>query len=197
MKDKNHNWVLNSDHEIWTHQGLALSSRGLPSHQRNGNTPSGVWKINSVMPEANEQMSFGKNRRLIIEFIEPSENETLLKGLIPESSHNHSWWIPSVVARDIGRNDFRIHGTGKLNPDPKSTYFPFMRTAGCIAQRENTYNKVTYKDQRVLLDKMMSSLDLEIKYENEENIYGLLYLVEIDNEYKPVTIEDLKIKGIL
>jgi hypothetical protein len=117
--------------------------------------------------------------------------------MIPESSHNHSWWIPSVVARDIGRNDFRIHGPGKLNPDPKSTYFPFMRTAGCIAQRENTYNKVTYKDQRVLLDQMMSSLDLEIKYENEKNIYGLLYLVEIDNEYKPVTIEDLKIKGIL
>jgi len=197
MKNKSGEIIQDETGKTWTHTALASSAKSLPSHQRNGQTPAGVWYINSVMPVADEPMSFGKFRRLILDFETTSPDEESLKKLLPLSSHTQTWWMPNVVARDVGRNEFRIHGTGKINTDPLSPFYPFMRTSGCIAQRENTYDKVEYKDQRILLDKLMESLDLDKKYQNETEIKALLYLVEIDNAERSVEIEDLISRGIL
>lgn len=185
-----------ADGKLWSNPSLASSSRGLPSYQRNGNTPTGVLTIDSVMPTADQQTSFGKFRRMILNFIPKSKNEVLLKSLLPESSIEDDWWKAGTVARDIGRNLLRIHGTGKINLDPNTPYFPFMRTSGCIAQRENTYNDVTYTDQRGLLDSVMAAMDLAAEYDNEPKIKGILYVMEIDDVNAPVTLEDLKAKGI-
>lgn len=196
MKDIRGNVVRNDDGTLWTHQSLASSAKGLPSYARNGNTPAGIFTIDSVMPVADQQVSFGKFRRMMLNFVPKSRNEQLFKSLIPESSHESDWWRPSIAARDIGRNLFRIHGTGKINNDPTTPYFPFMRTSGCIAQRENTYTGVTYKDQRDLLDKIMVAMDMAPIYENELKIKGILYLIEIDDQNAPVTAEDLILRGI-
>ncbi len=196
MRDIHGQVVRNSDGSIWTHKALASSARGLPSYTRNGNTPAGIMTIDSVMPVADQQISFGKFRRMILNFIPQSVDETLLKSLLPTSSHQDDWWKSSVVARDIGRNLFRIHGTGKINLDPKVPYYPFMRTSGCIAQQENEYNGVTFKDQRILLDTIMMAMDLEPNYENELKVKGILYLVELDDKNLPVSVEDLTSRGI-
>ena len=196
MRDTSGLVVRNSDGSIWTHKALASSSRGLPSYTTNGDTPAGIHTIDSVMPVADEQMSFGTQRRMILNAVPKSRSEKLLKSLLPESSHNSDWWKPSVVARDVGRGLFRIHGTGKINTDPNTPYYPFMRTSGCIAQRENTYDGVTYLDQRVLLDRIMEALDLKPHYDNEVKIKGILYMVELDDKTAPVTREDLVLKGI-
>lgn len=184
------------DGTLWSNPSLASSSRGLPSYVRNGNTPAGVLTIDSVMPVADAPMSFGKFRRVILNFVPKSANEGLLKSLLPASSLESDWWKPSTVSRDIGRNLLRIHGTGKINTDKNTPYYPFMRTSGCIAQRENTYEGVTYKDQRGLLDSVMKAMDLAATYENETNAKGILYLVEIDDKNAPVTLEDLAFRGI-
>jgi len=55
--------VRNENGSIWTHPALASSARGLPSYTRNGNTPAGVLTIDSVMPSADQQISFGKFSR--------------------------------------------------------------------------------------------------------------------------------------
>lgn len=188
--------VRNEDGSIWTNPALGSSARGLPSYTRNGNTPQGVWTIDSVMPYADQQMSFGKFRRMMLNFIPKSKNEVLLKALLPESSHDQEWWRPTIVARDAGRNLFRIHGTLKINTDPSTPYYPFMRTSGCIAQRENTYDDVTFKDQRDLLDDIMTAMDLEPTYDNEVKVKGILYLIEIDDQNAPVTAADLSLRGI-
>jgi hypothetical protein len=188
--------VRNNDGTIWTHKALASSSRGLPTYTRNGNTPMGVMTIDSVMAVADQQVAFGKFRRMILNFIPKSVDERLLKSLLPSSSHKEEWWKSSVVARDIGRNLFRIHGTGKINLDPTVPYYPFMRTSGCIAQRENTYDGVTFKDQRLLLDSIMKAMELEPSYENEVKVKGILYLVELDDNNLPVTESDLAHRGI-
>lgn len=181
---------------LWSNPSLASSAKGLPSYQRNGNTPEGILTIDSVMPVADQTTSFGKFRRMILNFIPKSKNETLIKSLLPVSSHGSEWWKNGVVSRDMGRNLFRIHGTGKINLDPTTPYFPFMRTSGCIAQKENTYDGVTYQNQRNLLDSVMKAMDMIPSYENEPNIKGLLYLVEIDDKNAPVTLEDLALRGI-
>ena len=133
---------------------------------------------------------------MILNFIPKSRDEVLTKALLPLSSHDSDWWKPAVVSRDIGRNLLRIHGTGKINVDKETPYYPFMRTSGCIAQRENTYEGVTFKDQRNLLDSIMTAMDLELNYSNETHVKGILYLVDIDDENAPVTLHDLAIKGI-
>ena len=184
------------DGTLWSNPSLASSSKGLPSYSRNGNTPEGVLTIDSVMPLADSTMSFGKFRRMILNFIPKSKDEVLLKSLLPASSHSGDWWKASVVSRDIGRNLLRIHGTGKINVDKETPYYPFMRTSGCIAQRENTYSGKTFKDQRNLLDSIMKAMDLAAKYENETQVKGILYIVEIDDKNAPVSLEDLAFRGI-
>jgi hypothetical protein len=196
LKDVNGNLVREADGSLWTHRALASAKTGLPSYTRNGNTPAGVLTIDSVMPVADQQISYGKNRRMILNFVPKSANETLYKSLLPLSSYNNEWWQPSVTARDIGRNLLRIHGTGKINTDPNTPYFPYMRTSGCIAQKENTYNDITYNDQRVLLDAIMSALGLAPKFENEVQIKGVLYIMEIDEVAAQVELADINAIGI-
>ena len=196
MKDIYGEVVRNPDGSLWSHKSLASSAQGLPSYTRNGNTPTGVMTIDSVMPLADQTMAFGKNRRLILNFIPRSKDEVLTKALLPESSLKDDWWKPATVSRDIGRNLFRIHGTGKINSDPTVPYFPFMRTAGCIAQRENSYDGVTFNDQRILLDNMMAAMDLEPNYQNEIKLKGILYFIEIDSKHGPVELGDLALLGI-
>lgn len=196
MKNVHGEAVRNEEGKLWSNPALGSSARGLPSYVRNGNTPAGIHTIDSVMPYADATLSFGKFRRMILNFIPKSKNESLIKSLLPSSSHESDWWKSGVVARDIGRNLIRIHGTGKINTDKNTPYYPFMRTSGCIAQRENTYDGVTFKDQRSLLDSIMMAMDLDKTYENETNIKGILYLVELDDTNAPVALEDLALRGI-
>ncbi len=196
MKNVHGETVRNADGSIWTNPALASSARGLPSYTRNGNTPAGILTIDSVMPSADQQISFGKFRRMILNFVPKSKEEVLMKSLLPDSSHTEDWWKTSVTARDIGRSLFRIHGTGKINQDPTTPYYPFMRTSGCIAQKENTYGEVTYRDQRVLLNDIMKAMDMVPNYENEVKVKGILYLVEIDDLNASVEAKDLALRGI-
>ena len=196
MRNAHGEAVRNADGTLWTHKALASSKQGLPSYTRNGNTPAGIFTIDSVMPVADQQISYGKNRRMILNFVPKSKNEALLKSLLPETSQKEEWWRPTIAARDAGRNLFRIHGTGKINNDATVPYYPFMRTSGCIAQRENTYEGVTYNDQRELLDAIMTALDLEPSFENEPKVKGVLYLVEMDDVDEVVTPEALASYGI-
>ncbi|MGE3610733.1 MAG: hypothetical protein AB7I27_14165 [Bacteriovoracaceae bacterium] len=196
MKDVNGKEVRNSDGTLWTHQVLASAKTGLPSYQRNGNTPAGILTIDSVMPVADQQISYGKFRRMMLNFIPKSKEEVLMKSLLPKSSWGHDWWNASTVARDIGRNMFRIHGTGKINTDSNSPYYPFVRTSGCIANKENTYDGVTYTNQRLLLDTIMTNMGLKPTFENEPKIKGILYLIELDDTNGATTVEELKQFGI-
>lgn len=196
MKNVHGEPVRQENGQLWSSPSLASSARGLPSYVRNGNTPEGVMTIDSVMPSADQQMSFGKYRRFILNFVPKARNESHIKSLLPPSSRDADWWKAGTTARDMGRNLFRIHGTLKINHDPNTPYYPFMRTSGCIARRENTYDGVTYKDQRELLDTVMMAMDLAPKYENETLTKGIIYIVEIDDKNAPVTLEDLALRGI-
>ena len=196
MKDSYGQPVRGEDGKLWSNGALASAVTGLPSYERNGNTPAGIFTIDSVMPTADQQLSYGKFRRMMLNFVPKSNQEVLLKSLIPKSSWDNDWWSASTVARDIGRNLFRIHGSGRMNTDPNTPYFPYNRTHGCIAQRENTYNGITYKDQRNLLDSIMKAMELTPKYENEPKIKGILYIVEIEDKSEAVSLADLKSFGI-
>jgi len=88
--------------------------------------------------------------------------------------------------------DLRIHGTGRLNDDPSSTYYPHRKTSGCISQREGTYAEIEYVDQRKILDTSMQALGLGTSFENEVQIKGILYLIEINDQENAVSFDQLK-----
>ena len=191
MKDQDGNLTRDANGEVWNQRKLALSGRGLTYDQTNGNTPQGIFTINSVMPTADKKFVYGKFRRIKLDFVKKSRNEKDLLQYIPDDLQRLNWWKESVVARDKGRNLFRIHGVGRKNLFRSTTYYPFIPTAGCIASVEGKYNGVTYSDQRELLDQFMVSMGLNPVYENETAIKGMLYVVNIDDEQRAVELEDI------
>ncbi|MEQ1876626.1 MAG: hypothetical protein ABL958_08265 [Bdellovibrionia bacterium] len=197
MKDAAGNPVyLNDGRTLWSQPSLGYARSGRPFSERSGYTPSGVYEVNGVMPAADQQGVFGKYRRLVLEFVPKSREEVSYTYLLPASSWDQKWWVESKLARDLGRNLLRIHGTGKKNLDPFSTFKPFVATSGCIAQREATYNGVKYTDQRIILDTLMKASGLEAKFENETKIKALLYVVEVKNTKGAVDLRLLNELGL-
>jgi hypothetical protein len=196
MKNADGAWHTSpKTNQLWSQPSLGYSRYKKSFNQSNGNTPSGVFRIDGVMPENDKQMVFGKFRRMILNFVAKTENEQNYKFLLPPSSHTLTWWQEAVVAREMGRGLFRIHGTG-LSSNDQRNYYPFVPTSGCVAKRENTYDRVTFKDQREILDEIMLAMQLDPTHGNEEKIRGLLYVINLNNEKKPVTLDDVKKLGV-
>lgn len=192
LKDRFDKLVRNSDGSLWSLPALGKSARNLPYYITNGYTPSGVHSMDSVMPEANRVRAFGKFRRLILNWIPKGKTSLLL----PLSAHDKLWWKEASLARNNERKYLRIHGTGKLNNNPRVIYYPHMPTSGCISTREGKYGNVEYKDQRKILDALMRAQNLLPSYRNEAEISGILYVIELDDSQKKVTLETLKEYGI-
>lgn len=197
QKPNNGDLLRLSDSQPWSMPMLLMSKYGLAYNQRNGNTPQGVFEINSVMPVADNQNAYGKNRRLIMEYPEHNGNDlSELNKLIPFKLEQRDWINEVLTAQNNLRNNFRIHGSGIMQTETDAPYYPFVPSLGCVKVREGEYKETTYNEQRVLLDTLMGMLGLAPEYENETKIFGLLYIVNIDDRQAKVTLEDLKIRGI-
>lgn len=197
MKDRHNQVVRKEDGSLWTLPGLAYSRNRYAYNVVNGQTPQGVHQMDSVMPYADQVRSFGKWRRVILNWVPRSQDERLTKSILPRSSANKNWWKQASIARDVGRTHLRIHGTGNKNTDRNSPHYTFYGTAGCVSTQENVYDGIEYKGQRILLDKMMETMNLLPVFSNETKIKGLLFVIDIDNKSSKVTEEDLAEFGIL
>ena len=137
------------------------------------------------MPENNNHNEFGKFRRLILNFIKASNGEDDIKKMLPKSQYKKSWWAQSVVARELGRSLLRIHGTGTINKNPLTKYFPMIPSSGCLTTTEShLWGMVKINHQRSLLDTLMKAQGLESTYENESKIQGVLYVIDFDGTYQ-------------
>ncbi len=181
IRKANGHFHLKANGSVWTKRVLGLSSRGLPFCHTNGSTPTGVYAINSVMPEANHTYEFGLNRRVKIHFCEPQE----LTCLLPPSLYKKSWYQEALVALKLGRSLFRIHGSGRVNKNPFLSYFPLVPSSGCLTLSElNVMGLYKIDDQREFLDSLMKCLDLDISFTNELKIHGHLYVMNFDGSYQ-------------
>ncbi len=172
---------------------LGFSSRGLSFHHKNGWTPCGVYRVNGVMPLADKFLEFGRYHRLIVDFIEGSLDEEILKTKIPFTHFERNWWKQGVLARELGRSLLRIHGAGEVNRKITSPYFPFVPTSGCIATREFSFLGKKIHDQRRLLDALMDAQELPITEANEVKIQALLYVFELDDRKSKVILRDFSL----
>jgi hypothetical protein len=195
LKDSNGFLHRNPDQTLWSQPSLGFSRHHKLYNEPNGNTPSGVFRIDGAMPDNDRSFAFGKFRRLMLNMIEKSQNESHQKLLLPPSSHDSDWWHEAVVARDIGRGLFRIHGTGVFSL-PGTHYYPFVGTSGCVAKRENSYGGVNYIDQHLFLQELLKVSGLPPTSDNELSIRSLLYVVNIDDGRGAVQVQDLQRFGI-
>jgi hypothetical protein len=175
-------FMTNKSHHVWSIPILGLSRRGLPFNHSNGCTPTGVYTLDAVMPLADKNFEFGEFKRLIVNFIKASPDEIEARKLLPKDHHQLNWWKPSVVGRELGRSLLRIHGTGRKNLNPLTSFYPFVPTSGCLATNESAFFGLKKaRDQRLLLDTLMSALNMPPSDDNESKIHGLLYVVELDD----------------
>ncbi len=209
MKDSSGNWVKNPSGQIWSIPVLGLSSLGLSFYHSYGQTPCGIYKIQGVMPQADQTLEYGNYRRLKIEFLS-RENEGI--GLktrddleksylwyhphLPEAmmKSNRSWWHQANLADALGRKYLRIHGTNRKNSlrDRFRPFHPFYPTTGCIATLEyNAFGIKQIHHQRLLLDQLMMAQNLPVAYENETQIQAMLYVCELDDRKFSVRLKDL------
>lgn len=193
LKDVFDNLVRDEHGQLWTMPALGKSAANLPYYITNGHTPSGIHSIDSVMPLADQQVSYGKFRRLILNWI---ADDASVRELLPNSAKNKKWWKQASLARDNGRKWLRIHGTGRVNSNRDSTYYPHTPTEGCVSVREGEYEDTLFEDQRLLLDEMMKAMEMAPVLVNEPQIKGMLYVIELDDEKEKVTKETLKKYGV-
>lgn len=187
--------VREDDGSLWSLPALAKSAANKPSNVTNGETPMGVHILDSVMPEADQNLSFGEFRRVILNWL-PANTEPAEKYFLPRSQILKSWWKQASIARDAKRVYLRIHGTGRINSNPNSSYYPHTPTAGCISTREGNYPQLSYQDQRIVLDKLMEASQLAPVFQNEINISGVLFVMNINHDNKRVSLKDLALIGI-
>lgn len=165
--------------QLWSIPILAHTHRGLSFNHSNGHTPCGIYNIDGVMPEANNQLDFGNFRRLIVNFLKPEDDHEYCLRL-PKSHWSLNWWKQSKLAFLLGRSLLRIHGSGRVNYNIFSAHYPFVTTSGCLATMERGIWGEQINHQRELLDALMDAQGLAPLYENELKIHGLLYVVEFD-----------------
>lgn len=154
------------------------STRGLDFRYSNGRTPTGVFQIKGVMPEANHVLEFGKFRRLKIEYI-----DDLAESFLPKSHFQLNWFKEASLSHILGRSLLRIHGTGRPSFNVLSPKFALATSSGCLVTREI---KGLFSDQRKLLDALMSAQGLKVSHENETNIESLLYVINFDGKLRHI-----------
>ena len=188
LKNKEAQWHLNQEGELWGQPSLGYSRKNKTGVEKDGDTPAGILLVNGVMPSADKKYTFGKYRRLILDFV----SESGAKRLLPQSHLDQVWWKEAQIAKAVGRKYLRIHGTGQKNYRSSSPYYPFVGTRGCVAKRENKYSRLDteFHDQKHLLDELMAAQDLEVKYGNHMKIRSVLYVVELSADKSPVTREE-------
>lgn len=165
-------------------QALSKGRENKPFYVPNGQTPTGIYSINSVMPKADQRELFGEFRRLKLDFV----SREVIENDFDETLLEHHFWKEGIVANYLGRSLLRIHGTGLRNKNPFKKYHPFVTTSGCVSMCET--NEV--KGQRELLDMLMDDLGLSKTFQNEEKIQGTLAVVELDDQKGHVSLEDIK-----
>ena len=190
IKTPNGQWMKDELGDIWSIPVLGYARR--PFFQINGNTPSGVYKILGVMPHANKVPAYGRFRRLKMGFykLKSDGSERALLRL-PFESLSSDWWWEASIARDLGRDHFRIHGTGVENTFKGSNYYPFLPTHGCIRTIEGNYFGREILDQRAVLDKLMEANGLTPFSSNENRIRSILYVANVSEKKGPVTQQEI------
>jgi hypothetical protein len=200
FRKQNGEFLKDSSGKLVTLPYFARSITNMPGYLTNGNSPQGIFALNSAYYSAAKLI--GPTPRIRIFMPSETDNATfynsrqnlssangleLYKSLLPASWQNYFPIFESYYAGKAGRNDIVMHGTTVdqryyLN----EVYYPNVPTHGCLSgiERWNDEGYLIFSNQQRLLD----------IYASLGSPRGFLYLIELDDQKKnvtPVEIEKL------
>lgn len=177
---------------------LARSASDLPYFITNGSTPQGIYSIqgtavarnNYIGPTPNLQLLMPNEKNWEKYFHQPVDSTQdslqLYNQLLPFTWRSYLPVYEAWQAGKIGRTEIIAHGT-TIDPEyfRDKPYYPLTPTMGCLCAKELwnvTSGKLLISEQ----------LDLVSTYTATPGNKGFLFVVNIDNQQKPVTRDELE-----
>ncbi len=177
---------------------LARSISNLPGYLSNGNTPQGIFRMfgfdvsksNFIGPTPNIQLTMPVETSIQHFMNDSSIADTLwtenwYKKLLPAQWKNYKPFYESYYAGKAGRTEIIAHGT-TINPAyyKGQPYYPLTPTMGCLCTKEiwnEEDGKRTTSDQQQLVNAIQQAGCAN----------GYYIVIELNDEQRPVTIEDI------
>ncbi len=189
-------FVRDSSGKIIAVPQLALSAANLPGYLKNGNTPQGIFSIVGFYITQKESIGptpiiltripFGKSPEIFFHGQNKYKTWNIkdYELLIPQSLKNYPPIYEAFYAGKLGRRLLVMHGsTDDLSFYKGKKYFPLTPTRGCLSTIEiwNEHGYVIKSDQARLANAFFETCQPE----------GFLIVLNIDDQKKPVTLDEL------
>ncbi len=199
VRDSSGNFSKDSMGRLFSVPQLARSLSGLPGYLTNGNTPTGILRMDgfdvskagAIGPTQNVQLTLPLefNARHFLK--DSTLEDTVLqyaayRNLLPENLRKSKNLYEAFYAGMAGRHEIIAHGTTVI-PEYYSgkPYYPFTPTLGCLCTYE-TWNDSTQlrmeSDQQMLID--------AIKKAGGPSGYAIV--INLDDSQRPVTVEEVQ-----
>jgi hypothetical protein len=198
IQDADGNFLRDAEGHLLCFEQLARSGSDLPYFLTNGSTPQGVYHLlgtgiahnnfigptpylSMILPFENSwEKYFGQNRA------DTNDSLFLYKELFPESWRDYKPMMEAWSAGKSGRRAIIAHGT-TLDPEyfKGKPFYLFTPTQGCLCAKElwnPTSGKLLLSEEFNLVSAFLSS----------PGNRGYLYVINIDNQQKPVTRPEIE-----
>jgi hypothetical protein len=197
VKDTAGNFVMYPDGKIFSVPQLARSVSNMACYISNGNTPQGIFRlygfdhsrsyfigptenIQLTMPYETSPAHFLKDSTLT----DTTWSKQFYARLLPKPLKNYEPLYQTLYAGAAGRTEIIAHGT-TVDPDfyKGQLYYPYTPTAGCLCTKEiwDANGIRIISDQQKLADAV----------KNAGGADGYLIVLELDDEQKPITPEEI------
>ncbi len=207
LKDRDGEFVRYGDGQLWSVPLLLRSIHGLRWNFVRGETPTGIYRIEGVVPQPDDAFFRAYGQFSLVNLYVPFESgaKQFVPGkagrfqgtirdyqiLLPPSWRNY-WNIQqSYWAGKVGRSAFRIHGTGEA-PDFFSNKgnvletYNWNPTIGCLSALE------LYNERGQLLQADMPKILKALEMAGGKNFAGYMTVVEVTGQDgQPVTVDDI------
>jgi len=198
VREKNGNFIRNDNGDLFHVPQLARSLSNLPFYLTNGNTPQGIFRMNGF--DVSKSMAIGPTTN--IQLMMPYETsprfflndnaladtvwtEELYKKIIPENLKDYLPLYESFYASKAGRTEIIAHGTTVNTEYYKGQpWYPHTPTEGCLCTKE-IWSAVNGKRLESDQQKLVNAL------KTAGGAYGYCIVIEIDDQQRPVTINDI------
>ncbi len=182
---------------------LARSGSGLPYFIKNGNTPQGIYSIgglgvshtNFIGPTPNIQLILpnedGWNRYFhqadSTQADSTVDSLTRYRDLLPPEWRDYEPMMEAWTAGSLGRTEIIAHGT-TIDPEYFSglPFYPLTPTMGCLCAKE-LWNPTS---GHLLVSEQFN---LVSAFETTPGDKGYLYVINVDNQRKPVSREEVEV----
>lgn len=185
------------DGKLLVFRQLARAATNLPYFLTNGNTPQGIFSINGTDVSRNLLIGPTPNIQTLLPFereanfwfmgydstITPFDNYI---SLLPNKWRNYVPMMETFYAGKSGRSEIIMHGTtieSKYFKNEK--FYPLAPTDGCLCANESWNSENGYlakSDQLGLINTFNRTAERR----------GLLFVINISNEQKPVSVDDIE-----